>query len=83
MCIDDLKLEFIDAHETHFNNNGISSDDIADFVLTAVTKGKIVGYQGKGTGRPIFEVTYKGNVKKVAVTIGDNGYIVGANPKSD
>lgn len=73
----------VDAHETHFNNNGISSDDIADFVLTAVTKGKIVGYQGKGTGRPIFEVTYKGNVKKVAVTIGDNGYIVGANPKSD
>ena len=33
---------------------------IAGFVLTAVSKGKIIGYQGKGTGRPIYQVEYYG-----------------------
>ena len=71
----------MDAHENHFNQVGIKSGDISDFVLSAVSKGTIVGYQGKGTGRPIYQITYKDNVYRVAVTIGDNGYIVGANPK--
>ena len=59
----------------------ISTEDIADFVLTAVSKGKIIGYQGKGTGRPIYQVEYYGKTYKVAVTVGSNGYIVGANPR--
>lgn len=45
------------------------------------SKGHIVGYQGKGTGRPIYEVDYNGTKRRVAVTVGSNGYIVGANPK--
>ena len=72
----------MDAHESHFNNKGIQSSDISDFVLTAVSRGNIVGYQGKGTGRPIYQVNYNGKDYKVAVTVGSNGYIVGANPKS-
>ena len=71
----------IDAHESNFNAKGIASDDIADYVLTAVSKGDIVGYQGKGKGRPIYEVEYQGKTYQVAVTVGDNGYIVGANPR--
>jgi len=71
----------LDAHETNFNTKGIKSKDIPDFVLTAASKGKIVGYQGKGTGRPIYEITYNGQNYRVAITIGSNGYIVGANPK--
>ncbi len=70
------------AHEDNFNSKGIATADIADFVLTAVTKGEIIGYQGKGTGRPIYKVTYNGKEYKVAVTVGSNGYIVGANPRS-
>lgn len=53
-------LHILDAHESDFNNKGISTEDIADFVLTAVSKGKIIGYQGKGTGRPIYQVEYYG-----------------------
>ena len=49
--------------------------------MTAVSKGTIVGYQGKSTTRPIYEVKYDGVIHQVAVTIGSNGYIVGANPK--
>lgn len=71
----------IDAHESNFNAKGIASSDISDFVLTAVSKGTIIGYQGKGTGRPIYEVEYNGKTYQVAVTVGDNGYIVGANPR--
>ena len=74
-------LHILDAHESDFNNKGISTEDIADFVLTAVSKGKIIGYQGKGTGRPIYQVEYYGKTYKVAVTVGSNGYIVGANPR--
>ena len=50
--------------------------------MTAVAIGKIVGYQAKGTGHPIYKVNYNGKEYKVAITIGNNGYIVGANPKS-
>ena len=71
----------LDAHETNFNDKGIKTSDIPDFVLTAVSKGKIVGYQGKGNGRPIYEVEYNGETHLVAVTVGSNGYIVGANPR--
>lgn len=71
----------IDAHEANFNAKGIASADISDFILTAVAKGNIIGYQGKGTGRPIYEVEYHGKTYQVAVTVGDNGYIVGANPR--
>lgn len=71
----------VNAHESNFNQKGIASSDISDFVLTAVSKGEIVGYQGKGTGRPIYKVTYNGKEYKVAVTVGSNGYIVGANPR--
>lgn len=74
-------MHILDAHEGNFNDKGIATEDIADFVLTAVAKGKIVGYQGKGTGRPIYEVNYQGSTYRVAVTIGSNGYIVGANPQ--
>lgn len=71
----------LDAHQSNFNDRGIATEDIADFVLSAVAKGTVVGYQGKGTGRPIYEVTYNGKTQRVAVTVGSNGYIVGANPK--
>jgi hypothetical protein len=34
-----------------------------------------VGYQGKGLGRPIYEVLWHGKMIKVAVTVGSNGYM--------
>ena len=71
----------LDAHESNFNDKGIKTCDIPDFILSAVSEGKIVGYQGKGTGRPIYEIEYNGETQLVAVTVGSNGYIVGANPR--
>ena len=45
-------------------------------------RGNIVGYQGKRNPRAIYEFTYNGVRQRVAVQVGSNGFIVGANPKS-
>ena len=44
--------------------------------MQAVLNGKQVGMQGT---RPIYEVTFNGVKQKVAVTVGNNGFVVGAN----
>ena len=51
--------------------------------MTAVTQGQIVAYQGVNhpTPRPIYQFTFKGETKYLAVQISENGYIVSANPK--
>lgn len=60
--------------------SGVSEAQIPDLVIDAVSKGKIVGYQGTDPGRPIYEVAFGGKSVRVAVTTGNNGFIVGANP---
>jgi peptidoglycan hydrolase-like protein with peptidoglycan-binding domain len=75
-------LEHIMNHADEFAAKGISKNQISGFVMDALENGKIVGYQGKGTGRPIYEVVYNGVTQRVAITTGSNGFIVGANPVS-
>ncbi|WP_432588894.1 putative T7SS-secreted protein [Streptomyces sp. HD1123-B1] len=75
-------LQHILDHEDDFARKGVSRDDIPDLVMSAATRGEIVGYQGKGTGRPIFEVEFQGRKMHLAVTVGSNGFIVGANPRT-
>jgi hypothetical protein len=71
-------LEYIKGrHAQDFANVGVPEDKIAKLVLSAVTTGEVVGVQRT---RPIYEVVFEGNVYKIAVSVGDNGYIVGANP---
>ena len=71
----------ITEHADDFLNKGITQEQIPDYVMNALENGKIVGYQGRGTGRPIYEFIYNGEIHKVAITVGNNGFIVGANPK--
>lgn len=73
-------LQHVLDHEAEFATRGISRGQIPDMLKTALTDGKVVGYQGKGTGRPIYEFVFNGVKQRVAITVGDNGYIVGANP---
>lgn len=75
-------LVHILEHEADFINKGVTKEQIPDLVMKEVTEGKIIGYQGKGTGRPIYQVEFNGKTQNVGVTIGSNGFIVGANPKS-
>jgi uncharacterized phage infection (PIP) family protein YhgE len=72
----------IKEHGTDFANRGISQADIPNYITQALSEGKIVGYQGRGIGRPIYEFTYNGITQRVAITVGSNGFVVGANPVS-
>jgi len=69
----------VEDHQTDFENVGISENQIPDAVMTAITAGTRVGYQGT---RPIYQVTFNGTTQDIAVTVGGNGYVVGANPSS-
>ncbi|MDP9789831.1 hemagglutinin repeat-containing protein [Agrobacterium tumefaciens] len=69
-------------HGADFANKGITEADIPDALFTALKDGKIIGYQGTGTGRPIYQYVYNGKTQNTAITVGDNGFIVGANPTS-
>lgn len=75
-------VHIIDAHGKDFVQQGITIAEIPHYIMLAVKHGTIVGYQGRTQSRPIFEFTYKGTTRRIAITIGSNGYIVGANPKS-
>ncbi len=72
----------IREHGSQFNGKGISNTEIPNYILEAIRKGNIVGYQGKKNPRDIYEFTYRGRKQRVAVQISSNGFIVGANPKS-
>jgi hypothetical protein len=67
----------VEQHGAQFAQQGIAEAQIPEAVMAAVTRGKQVGMQGT---RPIFEVEFGGKTQRIAVTVGDNGFIVGANP---
>ena len=67
----------VKKHGEDFARKGISEEQIPDVVITAVTEGKLVGTQGS---RPIYETVINGVKQRIAVTVGNNGFIVGANP---
>ena len=46
-----------------------------------ISRNHVFHISPRGTGRPIYEFTYNGEIHKVAITVGNNGFIVGANPK--
>ena len=69
----------VEEHGKQFNNRGISNAELPEYLLQAVHTGKIVGVQGT---RPIYEFTYNGSRQRVAISVSDTGYIVGANPRS-
>ncbi len=75
-------LQHIHRHTDEFAQKGISQDQIPDAIFSALQQNKVVGYQGSGTGRPIYEYTFNDQTHRIAITVGDNGFIVGANPTS-
>lgn len=79
---DTAGLQHILNHADEFNGKGISNEMIPDFIMKNLEEGNIVGYQGKGTGRPIYEIIYNGQRHRTAITTGNNGFVVGANPVS-
>ncbi len=73
----------LQQHREDFQRRGILEHEIPDAVMTAVISGRFLGYQGTvEPRREIYEVIFNGQTQYIAVSVGDNGYIVGANPAS-
>ncbi|GAA1295621.1 hypothetical protein GCM10009634_50430 [Saccharothrix xinjiangensis] len=73
-------LVHVMTHKNQFVAAGIPADRIGEVVHRAATEGRYTGYcQGTPPGRPIFEVEYGGRTHYISVSVGSNGYIVGAN----
>lgn len=67
----------IKEHGKEFLANGIQEKEIKTIIYKAITKGEIVGVQG--VNRNVYKVNFKGKEYTIAITISDNGFIVGAN----
>ena len=72
-------LEHILLHADQFLDKGIVKEEIPDFIIYTLKNGKRIDTQNT---RPIYEVIYKGTKQRIAISVSDNGFIVGANPKS-
>ncbi len=70
----------VDRHAEDFARRGVPQDQIADYVFEAVTRGRVVGQQGRRAGRDIYEFVWNGETHRVAASVGSNGFVVGANP---
>lgn len=69
-----------EKRKKNFAERGISEDEIPELLITASTKGKIIGTQGRRGDRIVYEVEFNGTTQYVSVSVANNGYIVGANP---
>ncbi|CQI88856.1 putative adhesin/hemolysin precursor [Yersinia rohdei] len=73
----------IKEHGSQFTQIGVPESQIPNVIMKAVADDKIVGYQGAGSGRPIYETTINGRKYNIAITVGSNGYVVGANLRGE
>jgi len=63
-----------------FRAAGVDEVDIVDLVFAAATTGTPIGVSGRD--RVVFALDYRGQPRRVAVTVADNGFIVGGKPIS-
>jgi len=75
-------LEHIKKHSKEFQDKGIKDYLIPELLKKAITHGKIIGYQKTKNKFPreVYEVEFMGKIIKIAISISDNGFVVGANP---
>ncbi|MGO7654341.1 hemagglutinin repeat-containing protein [Rhizobium ruizarguesonis] len=69
----------VGEHGAEFAQRGFSELEIPNVLFAALQQNNVVGYQGRGAGRPIYEFDYRGQIYRLAITVGNNGFIVGAN----
>ncbi|MBB5910772.1 hypothetical protein [Actinoalloteichus hymeniacidonis] len=64
----------------HFERVGIPKHKVMDLLFVALERGVIVGYSGRD--RPVYEVTFENERRRIAITVTSKGLIVGAHPIS-
>ena len=68
-------------HAPEFQKKGIDIELIPALLRETILHGKIIGYQKtkNKTPREVYELEFNGKTIRIAITISDNGFIVGAN----
>jgi filamentous hemagglutinin len=67
----------LERHGGDFARRGMNEAQIPEALMSALRANKVVGYQA---GRPIYEVVFNGELQHIAITVSENGFVVGANP---
>lgn len=70
----------LQQHGEDFVKKGISKDEISELIYETVVNGTKTG-EIQGRNRPVYKVEFKGQTIEIAITIANNGFIVGANPR--
>ena len=71
----------VDGHAGDFASRGVTQAQIPDLIFDAMQNGRVVGSTGSGRNvRSIYEVDFGGTTQRVAIGVGDNGFIVTAHP---
>ncbi|OQO93251.1 hypothetical protein B1813_12890 [Saccharomonospora piscinae] len=63
-----------------FEKAGVNKSEIVDTIFRALTETKPIGI-GSGD-RLVYDVQHGNGTVRIALSVADNGYIVGANPRS-
>lgn len=68
-------------HGEQFAQDGFTARSLSKFLVKTVLTKQPVGYTktGNKTPRAVYKVTVNGKTKYIAISIGPNGFIVGAN----
>ncbi len=70
----------LEEHRSQFIQRGIAEDDLIDVIMQALRENNVVGKQSED--RLVYLTKYKGRDYVIAITVGSNGFVVGANLKS-
>jgi hypothetical protein len=73
-------VHILEDHAQDFAARGIPEEQIADAVMIALKQGKNIGVQGATKTRFVYEFVFNGRTQYISITVGNNGFIVGANP---
>ena len=67
------------AHGDQFAAKGVDAGSVPDLLMKALKENDVVAHQGRPPGRPVYQTSFRGRPIRVAITVGSNGFIVGAN----
>lgn len=75
-------MHILDRHGSEEELGMYDEQEILELVQAGTSVGQHWGYQGDGTGRPIYGLFFYGRPLAVAISVGSNGYVVGMNRQS-
>lgn len=71
----------LEKHGEQFKKSGFTPKSLSNFLVKTVLTKQVVGYikTRSKNPRPVYKVTVNGKTKYIAISVGLNGFIVGAN----